>query len=118
MNSLLTTWYILTCDARPFVAFKHSSCDYKNNFVPQRTDEERQKAAEEERLQLEAEEKKAWEDLQIAEERKAELSQILENERQEAERKQEEAKLEAERAEEERVAEEERYVGINLQSRP
>lgn len=69
------------------------------------------------------EEKKAWEALQIAQERKAELSQIQEIERQEVERKAEEAKLEAERAEQEGLAEEERYdrlleeaAGINLQS--
>lgn len=59
-------------------------------------------------MQLEMEEKKAWEALQLAQERKAELSEILENERQEAERKVEVTKIEAERAEAERVTEEER----------
>lgn len=54
------------------------------------------------------EELKAWEALQLAQERKAELTEILENERQEVERKMEEAKMEAEHAEAERVAEEER----------
>lgn len=79
-----------------------------SNFISQRTGDERQKAAEAERLQLEMEEKKAWEALQLAQEQKAELCQILENERQEVERKAEEMKLEAERAETEKVAEEER----------
>lgn len=74
----------------------------------QRTEEERRKIAEAERVQLEMEEKKAWEALQLAQERKAELGEILENERQEAERKVEETKIEAERAEAERVTEEER----------
>lgn len=59
-------------------------------------------------MQLEMEEQKAWEALQLAQERKAELTEILENERQEVERKTEEAKMEAEHAEAERVAEEER----------
>lgn len=59
-------------------------------------------------MQLEMEEKKTWEALQLAQERKAELGEILENERQEAERKVEETKIEAERAEAERVTEEER----------
>lgn len=54
------------------------------------------------------EEKKAWEALQLAQERKAELCQILETERQEAERKAEEEQLEAEREEAEKVAEQER----------
>lgn len=73
-----------------------------------RSEEERRKAAEEERLQLEMEEKKAWEALQLAQERKAELHEILEIEQQEAERKAEEAKLQAEREEEERIEEGER----------
>lgn len=73
-----------------------------------RTEEERRKIAEAERVQLEMEEKKTWEALQLAQERKAEMCEILENERQEAERKADEAKLEAEREEEEKVAEEER----------
>lgn len=90
------------------VYLRRTPCDYKSNFVLRRTEEERRKAAEEERLQLEMEEEKVWEAVQIAQERKAELSQILENERQETERKAEEAKLEAERVEQERVAEEER----------
>lgn len=54
------------------------------------------------------EERKAWEALQLAQERKAELSQILEIEQQEAERKAEEAKLQAEREETEKIEEEER----------
>jgi len=54
------------------------------------------------------EEKKAWEALQLAQERKAELSQILEIEQQEAERKVEEEKLQAEREEVNRIEEEER----------
>lgn len=73
-----------------------------------RSEEERRQAAEEERLQLEMEESKAWEALQLAQERKAELSQILEVEQQEAERKAEEAKLQAEREEVERIEEGER----------
>lgn len=59
-------------------------------------------------MQLEMEEKKTWEALQLAQERKAELGEILENERQEVERKMEEVKLEAEREEAEKVADEER----------
>lgn len=54
------------------------------------------------------EERKAWEALQLAQERKAELSEILEIEQQEAERKAEEAKLQAEHEEIERIEEEER----------
>lgn len=73
-----------------------------------RTDEEKRRVEEEERVQLEMEERKAWEALQLAQERKAELCDILENERQEAERKAEESKLEAEREEAEKVAEQER----------
>ena len=73
-----------------------------------RSEEERRKAAEEERVQLEMEERKAWEALQIAQERKAELGEILETERQEAERKAEEAKLQTEREEAERIEEGER----------
>ncbi|EGI66826.1 hypothetical protein G5I_04632, partial [Acromyrmex echinatior] len=72
--------------------------------------EAQRKAAEEERLQLELEEKKAWEALQLAQERKAELSQILEIEQQEAERKAEEEKLQAEREEVNRIEEEERII--------
>lgn len=76
----------------------------------QRSEEERRKAAEEERLQLEMEERKAWEALQLAQERKAELSEILETEQQEVERKAEEAKLQAEHEERERIEEGERCV--------
>lgn len=54
------------------------------------------------------EERKAWEALQLAQERKAELSQILQIEQQEAERKMEEVKLQAEREETERIEEGER----------
>lgn len=75
----------------------------------QRSEEERRKAAEEERLQLEAEEKKAWEALQLAQERKAELSQILETEQAEAKRKAEELKQQAEREEMEKIEEGERW---------
>lgn len=73
-----------------------------------RSEEERRQAAEEERLQLEMEEKKAWEALQLAQERKEELCQILEIEQQEADRKAEDAKLQAEREEVERIEEGER----------
>ncbi|CAL1687175.1 unnamed protein product [Lasius platythorax] len=74
------------------------------------SEEERRKAAEEERLLLEMEERKAWEALQLAQERKAELGDILETERQEVERKAEEAKLQAEREETERIEEGERLI--------
>lgn len=95
------------------IAFRCSFRHYKyvilkSHCILQRTEEERRKAAEEERVQLEMEEKKAWEALQIAQERKAELGQILETERQEAERKAEVDQLEAERQESEKVAEQER----------
>lgn len=56
------------------------------------------------------EEKKAWEALQLAQERKAELSEILETERQEVERKAEETKLQAEHEERKRIEEGERCV--------
>lgn len=58
------------------------------------------------------EERKAWEALQLAQERKAELCDILETERQEVERKAEEAKLQAEREETERIEEGERCVPL------
>ncbi|XP_020296583.1 retinitis pigmentosa 1-like 1 protein isoform X2 [Pseudomyrmex gracilis] len=74
------------------------------------SEEERRKVAEEEHLQLETEERKAWEALQLAQERKAEFCQILEIEQQEAERKAEEAKLENERKEAEKIEEGERLA--------
>lgn len=90
-----------------------------------RTEEEKKQAAEEEIVKLEADEMKAWEALQVAQERLAHLDEIVEQEKAEAERKAEEAKIEANRLETERILEEERYslcirrryVFLNCESR-
>ncbi|XP_033187501.2 uncharacterized protein LOC117155538 isoform X1 [Bombus vancouverensis nearcticus] len=75
-----------------------------------RTEEEKKQAAEEEIAKLEADEMKAWEALQVAQERLAHLDEIVEQEKAEAERKAEEAKIEANRLETERILEEERKI--------
>lgn len=59
-------------------------------------------------MKLELEELKAWEALQVAQERAAHIDEILEQEKAEDERKVEEAKIEAERLETERILETER----------
>lgn len=78
-------------------------------MVYHRSDEERRQTAEEELVKLEVDELKAWEALQIAQERAEHLDEILEQENAEAERKAEEAKIEAARLETERILEEEKY---------
>ncbi|XP_076758378.1 uncharacterized protein LOC143427804 [Xylocopa sonorina] len=75
-----------------------------------RSDEERKQAAEEERVKLEMDELKAWEALQVAQERVAHLDDIIEQENVEARRKAEEAKIEAERLETETILEQERKI--------
>ncbi|CAL7951253.1 unnamed protein product [Xylocopa violacea] len=75
-----------------------------------RSDEERKQAAEEERVKLEMDELKAWEALQVAQERVAHLDEIIEQESVEAQRKAEEAKIEAERLETEAILEQERKI--------
>ncbi|OAD58338.1 Proteoglycan 4 [Eufriesea mexicana] len=75
-----------------------------------RSDEERKQAAEEERVKLEAEELKAWEALQAAQERVAHLDEIVKQEQAGAERQAEEEKIEAARLETERILEQERKL--------
>nr|XP_031825649.1 zinc finger protein 853-like isoform X2 [Nomia melanderi] len=75
-----------------------------------RSDEERKQAAEEERVQLELEEVKAWEALQVAQERAEHINEILDQEKAQAERQAEEAKMEADRLEAERIREVERQL--------
>nr|XP_033324370.1 fibrous sheath CABYR-binding protein-like isoform X3 [Megalopta genalis] len=72
--------------------------------------EERKQAAEDERVRLELEETKAWEAVQVAQERVAHLDEIREQETAAAEREAEEAKMEADRVETERVLEAERQL--------
>ncbi|XP_076637309.1 uncharacterized protein LOC143349727 isoform X2 [Colletes latitarsis] len=75
-----------------------------------RTDEERKRIAEEERVMLEMEEMKAWEALKVAQERAEHIDEILEQEKAESERQAEEAKMESERLETERIQEMERQM--------
>lgn len=77
-------------------------------WIRRRTEEERKIAAEEERARLEMEEAKAWEQLQIAQERVAHLDEIIEQEKIEEKRKAEEEKIEADLLETRKILEEER----------